>query len=72
MNIGDKEYQDSFFIEPDPNFKFKPSEYLEQEELLLSIEKNIRDLNMTVTKARKLKQLENDIKKMDKKKSCLI
>ena len=70
MKIGDKEYQNSFFIEPDPNFNFKPSEYLEQEELLLSIEKNIRDLNMTVTKARRIKvQLENDIKKMDKKES---
>ena len=69
MNIGNKVYQDSFLLEPDPNFKFKPSEYLEQEELLLSIEKNIRNLNMTVTKARKIKvQLENDIKKMDNKK----
>ena len=68
MNIGDKEYQNSFLLESDPNFNFKLSEYLEQEELLLSIEENIRDLNMTVTKARRIKvQLENDIKKMDKK-----
>jgi predicted nucleic acid-binding Zn-ribbon protein len=42
---------------------------LEQEKLLVSIEKNIRNLNMTVTKARNIKmQLENDIKKMDNKK----
>ena len=68
MNIGGKEYQNSFFIESDPNFEFKLSEYLEQEELLLSIEENIRDLNMAVAKARRIKvQLENDIKKMDKK-----
>ena len=68
MNIGGKEYQNSFFIESDPNFEFKLSEYLEQEELLLLIEKNIRDLNMAVAKARRIKvQLENDIKKMDKK-----
>ena len=69
MNIGNKVYQNSFLLEPDPNFNFKPSEYLEQEELLLSIEKNIRNLNMTVTKARNFKmQLENDIKKMGDKK----
>ena len=69
MNIGNKVYENSFLLEPDPNFNFKPSEYLEQEELLLSIEKNIRNLNMTVTKARKIKmQLENDIKKMGNKK----
>ena len=69
MNIGDKEYQNSFLLESDPNFNFKTSEYLEQEELLLSIEKNIRNLNMMVTKARNIKmQLENNIKKMDNKK----
>ena len=38
MNIGGKEYQNSFLLESDPNFNFKTSEYLEQEELLLSIE----------------------------------
>ena len=68
MNIGDNEYQNSFLLEPDPNFNFKPSEYLEQEELLLSIEKNISNLNLTVAKGRNIKmQLENDINKMDNK-----
>ena len=69
MNIGDEVYENSFLVEPDPNFDFKLSEYLEQEELLLSIEKNIRNLNLTVSKARNIKlQFENQIKKMGNKK----
>ena len=65
MNIGDKVYENSFVVEPDPNFNFELSEYLEQEELLLSIEKNIRNLNLAVSKARNIKlQFENQIKKM--------
>ena len=69
MNIGDKVYENSFLVEPDPNFDFELSQYLEQEELLLSIEKNIRNLNLTVSKARNVKlQFENQIKKMDNKK----
>ena len=65
MSIGDKVYENSFFVEPDPNFDFELSEYLEQEELLLLIEKNIRNLNLAVSKARNIKlQFENQIKKM--------
>ena len=68
MNIGGKEYQNSLLLESDPNFNSKLQNIWSKKNCYCQL-KNIRNLNMMVTKARNIKmQLENNVKKMDNKK----